>query len=255
MLNRTDIYWTGFWKYSSVCKEVFQVLFLGKKRGTQREISFTGLGSRSVWKISNYLNIKHQMRVILRLRHLNLGVCKWSRELISTHSTQFPAHKHLWLWVHVAPNHGTLRTSHLVLHAHIQSAFLPVWRIERKCYISYMLLQYSNGDKSFKEQFWFLLLILFSSYMAVFQILPGNKLIHTFLHSSALVRDSFPSGFGKIEHQRKYFSHFPAVVKAFFFLKKKPNQNLLTPFHYSVFNFNIFSLKRGIWIWGSHCAV
>lgn len=77
--------------------------------------------------------------------------------------------------------------------------------------------------------------------MAVFQTLPGNKLIHTFLHSSALVRDSFPSGFDKIEHQKKYFSHFPAVVKAFFLLKKKTNQNLLTPFHYSVFNFNIFS--------------
>lgn len=56
--------------------------------------------------------------------------------------------------------------------------------------------------------------------MAVFQTLPGIKLIHTFLHSSALVRDSFPSGFDKIEHQRKYFSRFPEVVKVVFFFKK-----------------------------------
>ena len=40
---------------------------------------------------------------------------------------------------------------------------------------------------------------------------------------------------------------FPTVV---FFLWKNP-----TPLHHSVFNFHIFSLKLGVLIWGSHCAV
>lgn len=159
MLNRTDIYWTSFWKYSNVWKKLFRVFFsLGKKMGTQTQISFTG--SRPVWKISNYLNIKHQMRVILRLRPLNLGVCMWSRMLISACSTQFPTRKHLWLWIHLAPSCSTHRTSHLILHVHIQSAFLPVWRTERKCYFSHTLLQHSDGDKSFEEQFRFLLSVI-----------------------------------------------------------------------------------------------
>lgn len=148
MLNRTDKHRTGFWKYSNVCKELF-FFFLGKKRETKTQVSFTS--SRSVWKNSNSLNVKHQMRIILRLRHLNLGVCTWRRELISVCSTQFPIYKRLGLWVHLVPSCSTLRISHLEPHAYIWSAFLSVWRLKRKCYFSYMLLQHSDGDKSFKE--------------------------------------------------------------------------------------------------------
>lgn len=113
-------------------RSCFEFFFLGKKRGTQIQNYFTG--SRSVSKNSNSLNLKYQMRIILRGRHLNLGVCMWSRELISVCSTLFPTHKHLWLWVHLARSRSTRRTSHLALHSHIQSVPLPVWRIKRKCY-------------------------------------------------------------------------------------------------------------------------
>lgn len=118
-------------------------------------------------KISNSLNVKYQMGLILRIRHLNLAVCMWGRELISTCSTRLPTRKHPGLWaLLLAPSHCTgetrcscrsrgcfryARASHLALHAHVWSAFLPVRRRKRKCYFACMFLQHDDEDKSLKN--------------------------------------------------------------------------------------------------------
>lgn len=36
ILNRTDIYWTGFWKYANVPEELFQVCFSWGRRGEHK---------------------------------------------------------------------------------------------------------------------------------------------------------------------------------------------------------------------------
>lgn len=195
------------------------------------------------------------MRIILRGRHLNLGVCMWSRELISVCSTLFPTHKHLWLWVHLARSRSTRRTSHLALHSHIQSVPLPVWRIKRKCYFhtnSCNTVMEKNYLKNYLGSYFsdFNLIFVSYGYFPDPTWHQANSYLPTLLSTSDRLA---PKWFWQNWASKEVLFSLSSSSEVFFFLvkkknkqnntTKKTNQNALTPFHYSVFNFSIFFSK------------
>lgn len=118
------------------------------------------------WEISDSLNVKYQMGLIWRLRHLNLGaVCDvWSSsvyvQLSCLHisiqgfgNISCPPDTDLEMWVSCWSCRCLRypRAFHLALHAHIWSAFLPVWGRKRKRYFACMLLHDDDWNKTWRK--------------------------------------------------------------------------------------------------------
>lgn len=180
---------------------------------------------------------------ILRLKHLNLGVCMWCRELINTCSTRLPTHNHLGLGVLLAPSHCTAETRMPQVSQGF-SFITPCPRLEpfsphKKKMLVCLHIPATWWGQIIEEQFRFLLsvtLISFSSYMACFSDPTWHQavLINTFLHCSAPAIVSLPSVFDKIGHQMKCFSHWvSAFQQLWFFVKKNPH--LFISFLISIF--------------------